>query len=170
MYFMTTERDLRASIDRAAGVLLKSGLYIAFAESATAGRAAAEFSLACNAGKFLTGGLVCYDARLKTAMLDVPESMIERYTPESREVTEAIARGLSKLMPADVHVGITGLPCPGGSESVEKPVGTMFLSAIKGGTMLFSERQVFQGEHGQIVLQTVCWAAELLAKHLNRHN
>jgi nicotinamide mononucleotide (NMN) deamidase PncC len=41
------------------------------------------------------------------------------------EVTEAIARGLTTLIPADIHIGITGLPCPGGSETAEKPIGTM---------------------------------------------
>jgi len=163
---MMTEKDLRVSIDRVAEVLLNHSLSIAFAESATAGCAAAEFSLACNAGKFLTGGLVCYDARLKTALLDVPESMIAKYTPESAEVTEAIARGLALLMTADIHVGITGLPCAGGSESAEKPVGTMFVVAIKGGSQLFSERRVFQGDHQQIVLQAVCWTADLLFKQL----
>lgn len=163
---MMKEKELRASIDRAAAMLIECGLSIAFAESATAGRAAAEFALACNAGKFLTGGIVCYDAGLKTAVLDVPSALIQKYTPESIEVTEAISRGLGRLIPADLHVGITGLPCPGGSESVEKPVGTMFLFAIMNGVPILSERRVFQGAHQQIVLQTIAWAADLLAGHL----
>lgn len=163
-----TEKDLRIAIDRTAVLLLSQSLSIAFAESATAGRAAAEFSLACNAGKFLSGGLVCYDASLKTTLLGVPKSMIEKYTPESAEVTEAIARGLTQLISADIHIGITGLPCPGGSESDQKPVGTMFVSAIKGGNLLFSERRVFRGDHQQIVLQSVCWTAKLLTRHLDQ--
>ncbi|MEJ2880492.1 CinA family protein [Pedobacter sp. GR22-6] len=163
---MKTEKELRVSIDRAAGVLLKHGLTIAFAESATAGRVAAEFSLACNAGKFLSGGIVCYDAKLKTALLDVPPAMIGKYTPESMQVTEAISRGLSKVIPADIHVGITGLPCPGGSESAEKPVGTMFLFAVKDGVQILAERRVFQGDHQHIVLETVRWTADLLVREL----
>lgn len=38
---------------------------IAFAESATVGRLAAEFSLTENSGDILNGGLVCYDACIR---------------------------------------------------------------------------------------------------------
>jgi nicotinamide mononucleotide (NMN) deamidase PncC len=50
----------------------------------------------------------------KTGLLKVPKYLIEGFTPESMEVTESIARGLSSVIPADIHIGITGLPCPGG--------------------------------------------------------
>lgn len=55
-----SDTDLQTVIENAATLLINKELTLAFAESATAGRAAAEFSLACNAGKFLKGGLVCY--------------------------------------------------------------------------------------------------------------
>ena len=153
-------------IERAAKLLISKELSIAFAESATAGRASAEFSLACDAGKFLKGGLVCYDALLKSELLKVPEELIEKYTPESMEVTRAIAKGLMKLIQADIHIGITGLPCPGGSESPEKPVGTMFIYAFYQNRQLFAERAVFSGTHKEIVNQTVRHIALMLLKHL----
>lgn len=68
-------------------LLIANRLTLAFAESATAGRAAAEFSLVKNAGKLLKGGLVCYDACLKEDILGVPSELIKKYTPESAEVT-----------------------------------------------------------------------------------
>jgi nicotinamide-nucleotide amidase len=153
-------------IEEAAKLLISKKLTIAFAESATAGRASAEFSLACNAGKFLKGGMVCYDANLKSDILNVPEELIERYTPESMEVTRAIAKGLMKLIEADIHIGITGLPCPGGSESAEKPVGTMFIYAFFQNRQLFAERKVFNGTHKEIVTNTVDYIASMLLKHL----
>src|SRR5690606_30231277 len=127
-----------------------------FAESATAGRVTSEFSLIPDSGKFLKGGFICYDACLKQDVLGVPEALISEYTPESAEVTAAIARGLSLLIPADIHIGITGLPAPGGSETPEKPVGTMFIHGIiKGNTTIFSARPVFQGTADEIILQPV---------------
>jgi nicotinamide-nucleotide amidase len=161
-----SETDMKSPVEEAANVLIDKTLSIAFAESATAGRAAAEFSIACKAGKFLKGGLVCYDAGLKTTVLKVSQKMLDKYTPESREVTLAIAQGLSTLIEADLHIGITGLPCEGGSETPEKPVGTMFISAILHGEKLFEERKVFTGTHREIVDQTVVFIAELLLKYL----
>jgi nicotinamide-nucleotide amidase len=161
-----SETEIKSAIDEAANVLIDKDLSIAFAESATAGRAAAEFSIACKAGKFLKGGLVCYDAGLKTTILKVPQEMLDTYTPESKEVTLAIAQGLSTLIDADLHIGITGLPCEGGSEKPEKPVGTMFIAALMHGESLFEERKVFSGTHREIVDQTVVFVAQLLLKYL----
>lgn len=146
---------MKANLETTAQYLIRKKLTIAFAESATAGRLAAEFSLATDAGKFLKGGLVCYDAALKETLLQVPKKLVEACSPESLEVTRAIADGLAKLIPADLHVGITGLTCPGGSESPEKPVGTMFIHCNYRTRTLFSERIVFKGNQEEIVLQTV---------------
>jgi len=157
--------ELTTVIESAAELLIAKKMTLAFAESATAGRASAEFSLACDAGKFLKGGFVCYDAALKHEVLEVPTEMLEKYTPESMEVTEAITRGIIQLVPADIHIGITGLPCPGGSETAEKPVGTMFIFALKNGTPWFSERKVYGGTHQEIIEKTVRQVAELLLKH-----
>ncbi len=153
---------MESLIERAAKQLITNKLTIAFAESATAGRLAAEFSLAKDAGKFLKGALVCYDACLKEDILKVDKQLVDRFTPESAEVTRAIAKGLANLIPADIHIGVTGLTAPGGSETSEKPVGTMFVCAVENGRILFEEKQVFSGSPEHIVLQTVGLVAELL--------
>jgi len=147
-------------------LLIKHKLTIAFAESATAGRLSAEFGLVPDAGKFLKGGVVCYDADLKYTLLGVPQAHLKAFTPESEIVTCLITSGLQKLMPADIHIGCTGLTAPGGSETVEKPVGTMFLHAISAQELLFSERTVFRGSPEEIVCQTVEFLAFCLYRYL----
>jgi len=146
--------------------LIDQQLSIAFAESATAGRLAAEFSLLEDAGKFLKGGLVCYDASLKQQLLKVPQGLIAAFSPESMEVSKAMASGLEKLIPADLHIGITGLTAPGGSETEEKPVGTMFIHGRLFGKALFSERVQFGGSAEDIVMQTIQHTALLLSNAL----
>jgi nicotinamide-nucleotide amidase len=158
---------LNQDIIRCAEILLKKKLTIAFAESATAGRVSAEFSMVPNAGQFLKGGLVCYDACVKEEILNVPAVLVKQFTPESMEVTKAAAIGLGKLIKADIHVAVTGLPAPGGSETPEKPVGTMFIYAIFQDEELFAERTIFTGEPEEIILKTTYHAAELLAKYLD---
>jgi len=147
-------------------MLIAKKLSLAFAESATAGRLTADFSLIDHAGDFLKGGIACYDAGLKESLLNVDPSMIEKFTPESMEVTKAITQGLSALIPADIHIGITGLTCPGGSETPEKPVGTMFVYAINGGKHIFSERMNFYGNRKEIVTGTIERTARLLQNYL----
>ena len=146
-------------------LLLDQKLTMAFAESASGGRLASEFSLIENCGKILKGSIVCYDACVKQDVLGVPHELVEKYTPESAEVTQELADRLQNLMPADIYVAITGLTMPGGSETAEKPVGTMFIHAIIKGRPV-AVREVYKGDPEAIVLFTVDRVAELLINEL----
>lgn len=156
----------RTDIDKCGRLLVANGLTVAFAESATAGRLAMEFSLCKESGKFLKGGIVCYDARLKEDLLHVSKELIDACTPESAEVTHAIAAGLKQLIAADIHIGVTGLASPGGSETKEKPVGTMFICAVLGESKIFEHREVFGGSAEEVILQTAERTSQLLSKYL----
>jgi nicotinamide-nucleotide amidase len=147
-------------------LLIDKNLTIAFAESATAGYLSSQFSLVQKAGQFLKGGLACYDADLKKSLLGVSEGLIEAFTPESAEVTNAMCHGLTQLIPADIHVAVTGLTCPGGSETPEKPVGTIFLVGMIRGQKLFSKRIYLQGDEQQIIRDTAKEVALLISNAL----
>lgn len=145
--------------------LAEKKLTIAFAESATAGRLAAEFSMSPESGKILIGGLVCYDARVKEKVLGISKDFIEKYTPESEEVTTELAEKFRNFVEADIHVAITGLTTPGGSETPEKPVGTMFVQILFKADSI-PARKVFKGAPEQIVLQTIDLVAQLILQHI----
>lgn len=148
-----------------ARLMAAQNLTIAFAESATAGWLCSEFALTPDSGKVLMGGITCYDASLKVDLLKVPQELIEKYTPESMEVTSEMAYRLARVIKSDIQVTVTGLTTPGGSETPEKPVGTMFVFAlIKGKPASF--RKVFQGSCEEIIHQTVEATAELLITEL----
>jgi nicotinamide-nucleotide amidase len=148
-------------------LIAERGLTIAFAESATAGWLCSEFALTDESGKVLKGGITCYDADLKVSLLGVPQRLIDQFTPESMEVTREMAYRLAKLIPSDIQVTVTGLTTPGGSETPEKPVGTMFVFAlIKNQPASF--RKVFQGGCEEIIHQTINATAELLISVLQR--
>lgn len=146
-------------------LLADKGLTIAFAESATAGWLCSEFALAPESGRVLKGGIVCYDATLKEKILGVPHSLIEQFTPESEEVTREMALGLLNVIDADVQVAVTGLTTPGGSETAEKPVGTIFVYAFNKGKKL-NFRKVFKGTCEDIIHQTIEATAEMLIADL----
>lgn len=147
-------------------ILLNHDLTIATAESATAGRLVAEISLIPDCGKTLKGGIVCYDACIKEDILGVSSDLVERFTPESAEVTEDMANKLQKLIKADIYIAITGLTMPGGSETPEKPVGTMFIHALIKGKAI-PIREVFKGNAEEIVLQTIDRVAQLIIDELD---
>lgn len=147
-------------------IIAKKNLTLAFAESATAGRLAYEFSLTPDSGKILKGGLVCYDAGIKVNTLGISQDLIEKYTPESAEVTRELAHNLYKVIPSsDIFVAVTGLTTSGGSETAEKPVGTMFIHALINGRD-FALREVFSGSAEEVVSATVNRVAALLIENL----
>ena len=147
-------------------IIAKKNLTLAFAESATAGRLAYEFSLSPDSGKILKGGLVCYDASIKVDTLGISHDLIEKYTPESAEVTRELAHNLYKVIPSsDIFVAVTGLTTPGGSETADKPVGTMFIHSLINGRDL-ALREVFPGSAEEVVSATVNRVAVLLAENL----
>lgn len=143
------------------------GLTVAFAESATAGWLCSEFALAEESGKVLQGGITCYDADLKVSLLGVPRKLINQFTPESMEVTREMAYRLEKLIPSNIQVTITGLTTPGGSETKEKPVGTMFIFVRINGHEV-GARKVFEGSCEEIIHQTISAVADLLINELQQ--
>ena len=144
--------------------LAQQQLKIAFVESATAGRLAAEFSLTKDAGDILLGSLVCYDACIKQSLLKVPQEFIDQFTPESAEVTEAITKQLKAFFEADILVGVTGLASSGGSETAQKPVGTMFFHFLIR-DQSYTHREVFKGTAEEVILQAIDRIAQLVQQY-----
>lgn len=147
-------------------IMAQQNLRIAFVESATAGWMASEFSLIPDSGKVFLGGLVCYDADTKKDLFGITDEMIEQYTPESAEVTKLLAEGLGNYFKSDIAVAVTGLTAPGGSETREKPVGTIFLHIILPGNRYCAHREVFHGSPKEIINQTIERTGKLLTELL----
>lgn len=145
--------------------IVKKGWKITFVESASAGRMCYEFSRVPDSGKILIGGLVCYDADMKEDILEIPPELIEVFTPESAEVTKAMAHNFCRIIASDICVAITGLTTPGGSETPEKPVGTIFLHIIFPHKQL-AKRYEFKGTAEEIVTQAIDTAASLIVNEL----
>jgi PncC family amidohydrolase len=124
--------------------LKSKGMTLALAESMTCGMAANKLSFVPGISDVLTGSIVCYTPKVKMSTLRIPKKLIETYSCESSEVTEALAKHLSRLIKADVYAAITGLASAGGSETKEKPVGTVFFS-VKNGRSIHNHRQRFYG-------------------------
>ena len=107
---------------------------------------------------------MCYDACIKQSLLKVPQELIDQFTPESAEVTEAITKQLKTFFEADILVGVTGLASSGGSETPQKPVGTMFFHFLIR-DQSYTHREVFKGTTEEVILQAIDRIAQLVQQY-----
>lgn len=124
--------------------LKEKKLTLALAESVTCGLAAHKLSTSPGTSEVFAGSVVCYSPVVKNCLMGIAQKKIDRFTCESKEITEALAKNLKKIMDADIHAAVTGLASAGGSETKEKPVGTVFFSVLYKNKM-HHDRQVFKG-------------------------
>lgn len=135
-------------------ILRKKKLTIAFAESVTSGMAGNIFAKQLDIGNILLGSMVCYHEEAKKKILKVNSKTLKKYTAESQEVTNSMAKGLYKILNADVSIAVTGLATPGGTETEEKPVGTVFVSVLYK-EEIFEFKNRFYGDRDEVVMQAV---------------
>ncbi len=124
---MTDPADLAARLlDRLRG----QGLSLATAESLTGGLVGATLTAVPGSSDVYVGGVVSYAITLKTAVLSVPEALIEDHGAVSEECAVAMAQGVLALTGADVAVATTGVAGPGPQDGVA--AGTVWVAVASG--------------------------------------
>jgi nicotinamide-nucleotide amidase len=98
---------------------------VAVAESLTGGMIATALAAAGRSSEWFLGSVVAYASQVKHDVLDVPDGPVVSATAAS-----AMARGVRRLLKADVAVAVTGAGGPGGQDGREP--GTVFV-AFDGG-------------------------------------
>jgi nicotinamide-nucleotide amidase len=118
-----------ASPEEAVGAILRArGLWIAAAESCTAGLITARLTEVPGSSSYVRGGIVAYDNDIKRTLLDVPDALLKEHGAVSEPVARAMADGARARLGADVAVAVTGIAGPSGG-TAEKPVGTVVIAA-----------------------------------------
>ena len=120
----------RTTLFKLINILREKKRTVSLAESATCGMLAQEFNTVPGTYEILLGSIVCYHESVKINVLNVKQSLIKKYTAESIQVTDAIASGLKKIIPADIMIGVTGLASGNKSEEQIELPGTMFITII----------------------------------------
>lgn len=120
-------------------ILIKLGYHITFAESCTAGLAAAKLVNVPDASKVLDVSFVTYANEAKVKYVGVSEKSIEQFGVVSEQVAGEMALGAANAMGSEVGVGISGIAGPtGGTE--EKPVGMVcFGISINGNVKTYTK-------------------------------
>lgn len=123
------------------GELAARGASVATAESCTCGHLAAAIGAVPGASAVWREGVVAYHADAKRRLLGVDPALVARAGVVSREVVEAMARGMRRRSGADLALATTGIAGPdGGTEA--QPVGTVWLAAATAAGVLSREVRI----------------------------
>jgi nicotinamide-nucleotide amidase len=143
------------------------GLTIATAESCTGGLIAGLLTEIPGSSDVLDRGSVTYSDAAKEEMLGVPHELLAMHGAVSQAVAAAMAEGVLDRSWAQIAVAVTGIAGPGGG-SAEKPVGLVYVAAMREGGTAVVERHLF-GDIGreQVRLATVEAALKLLKRQLS---
>jgi nicotinamide-nucleotide amidase len=100
---------------------------IAVAESMTGGGLGERLTSVTGASAAFLGGLITYNSRVKSALLDVSSETLDRFGPVSSEIASGMAQGVRAKTGATFGVSITGNAGPA-SDVDDKPVGLVFIA------------------------------------------
>ncbi len=150
-----------AQAERLLAACRARGWKIATAESCTGGLIAATLTAIAGSSDVVDRGFVTYSNAAKTAMLDVPASLIDAVGAVSEQVARAMALGALARSDADVTVAVTGVAGPGGGTAA-KPVGLVWFGlATKAGAT--TAHVIFPGDRSAVRSATVAHALGMIS-------
>jgi nicotinamide-nucleotide amidase len=153
---MSTEKsELDRLAAEIAGSASAAGSTVAVAESLTGGMISSALAAAEGASEWFRGSLVAYSSEVKHEVLHVPDGPVV-----SAPAARAMARGVRRLLGADVAVAVTGAGGPAPQDG--RPPGTVFLAIDDGASCVVVDRDL-DGEPEEICVAAAEAALELLA-------
>src|SRR3954447_15933565 len=144
--------------ERRLGALLEhGGVPVAVAESLTGGELSARLASTPGSSAWFRGGVVAYASDVKHELLDVPPGPVV-----SESAATAMARGVCRLLGAEVATAVTGVGGPDPRDG--EPPGTVWLALCDEGTVT-ARLERLDGSPAEIVDATCACALEWLVEH-----
>ena len=138
---------------------------MAIAESLTGGQVSSTLVGVPGASHVLTGAVVAYATRVKAQVLGVDPTHLERTGPVDRDVSLQMARGVRRLLGADVGMATTGVAGPGPADG--HPAGTVHVAVVAPWGQRHRELHL-GGDRSQIRCATVMDVCELAIGFLQK--
>jgi len=160
---------VHTTLESEVGKLLRQQrLTLAVAESCTGGLVGHRLSNVPGSSEYFLGDVVAYSYEAKERLLGVPHDVIVREGAVSEAVALALARGVRRLLDADLALGVTGIAGPGGGLPT-KPVGLVYIALVtpQGERVV---RHVWQGDRLSNKQQSAEAALLLLRDYLTGQN
>lgn len=156
------DHEMRDAADRVLQACRRRRLKVVTAESCTGGLVAATLTAIAGSSDVVERAFVTYANEAKREMLGVPWDALLGHGAVSEPVARAMATGALARSAADLAVSVTGVAGPGGG-SPDKPVGLVYLAAVRSGHDPVVERHVFPGDRDAIRRVSVLTALAMLA-------
>ena len=157
--------DEDEAVEVIVGRLLKQkGKTISTAESCTGGKIAQLFTSVEGASAYFKGSIIPYETQMKTKLLTVSTSNIEKYSVVSSEVAKEMAQNCKQLFNSDYAIATTGNAGPTKGDSPAE-VGTVFIgiATLNG---VFVEKFNFGQPREKVLDRAVNKGLELVYKEI----
>lgn len=143
-----------------------AGVTFGFAESCTGGLASGAVTDVPGASDAFLGGVIAYDNRVKTELLDVPPGLLAQFGAVSEQTARAMAEGARGRLGCDLAGAVTGIAGPAG-ETPDKPVGLVWF-AICGPDGCTALERRFPASSGRAAIRerSVATLLDLMRRHL----
>jgi len=119
----TGDEELEEVLGR---ILTARKLTLAVAESCTGGLIADRITNVSGSSAYFERGIVAYSNESKVQLLGIARAYIEAHGAVSKEVAEAMAKGIRTLAKTSIGLSTTGIAGPTGG-TPEKPVGLVWV-------------------------------------------
>jgi nicotinamide-nucleotide amidase len=165
---MTAAQRIVELAELLGGRLRARRMWLATAESCTAGGVAYAVTQVAGSSRWFDRGFVTYSNAAKRQQLGVNAVDLRLHGAVSEPVARAMARGALGASDAQIAVGITGIAGPGGG-SAGKPVGLVCFSwALRraGELRLRTETHHLAGDRAAVRTQAIIVALEGLLQML----
>lgn len=140
---------------------LKSrGMKLATAESCTGGGIGQALTSVSGSSAVYLGGVISYDNSVKELLLGVPHEILLTVGAVSEETAVAMAKGVRKLLRADLAVSVTGIAGPN-ADGTNKPVGLVYVAVASESQTIVSENH-FSGDREAVREQTIVKALQMV--------
>lgn len=161
---MATE-EFATEVAEILALLRARGESLSVAESLTGGLLGGALTQVAGSSDVFLGGVVAYNARIKSELLDIPAELIADCGVVSGEVAVAMASAVARRMGSDWAIATTGVAGPGASEGVA--AGTVWI-AIAGPTpgLPLCQLLTLHGGRQEIRIATIARALEAFTRIL----
>lgn len=155
---------MKALAEELGKLLHEKGLTLSTAESCTGGGIASVITSISGSSEYFKGGIVAYANEVKTALLGVSETTLEKHGAVSEETVLEMAKGAMKSMKTSCAIATSGIAGPGGGTPT-KPVGTIWIAAACNDKIVTKK---LQGDNGREknTKNSIEKALSLLIEHL----
>jgi nicotinamide-nucleotide amidase len=154
-------------IGRIAHILNEKKQTLSLAESCTGGAIAQQITSEAGVSSFFLGSIVPYKTELKTKILGVPASTIDKYSVVSTQVAESMAVNSCKLFCTDYAIATTGIAGPTKGDGKDE-IGTVCI-AIASPRGVFSEKFGFGNDRFRVIEKATNKAFEMLLKEISKN-